>query len=187
VSVLSPALLGAVALVLLVSGATHVLRPAELRSGLASHDVLPRRLRGTVRLVLPVVELGAAGALLTGVAGAGWSPVGPALAAAVLLAALGAYLWLVLRRHPEADVPCACGLGRTPVTGTAVARAGLLAGGALVGGLADQGWTLAGRPAEEALVAAAAAGTLALATALLPAARALPRDPHLAGMPGGAR
>lgn len=185
-SVLSPALLGAVGLVLLVAGAAHLRRPGELRDGLVRHGVLPGWARRPVLVALPPLEL-ALGVLLLLVP-AGLAPaLAPAVAAAALLAAFAGYLQVVLRRHPAGDLPCACGLGSTPVTGTAVARAALLAVFAVAGGLTDTGWSLPDRPWPEVLVAVSAAGVLALTTAALPASRVVPDHPELSGVPEGAR
>jgi hypothetical protein len=185
-SVLSPALLGAVGLVLLVAGTAHLRRPAGLRDGLVRHGILPRWARGPVVVAIPALEL-ALGVLLLLVPVGRGPALAPAVAAAVLLAAFSGYLQVVTRRHPAGDLPCACGLGSTPVNSTAVARAALLALFALAGGVADSGWTLTDRPWPEVLVAVSAAGVLALTAVVLPATRVVPDHPELSGVPEGTR
>ena len=185
-SVLAPALLGSVGLVLLVAGTTHLRRPAELRDGLTRHGVLPGWSRRPVGVGLPLVETALGLLLLLVPAGVG-AAAPPAVGAALLCAAFAGYLGVVLRRHPAGGVPCACGLGTAPVTGTAVVRAVLLAVLALAGGLTDAGWTVTDRPWPEVLVAVSAAVVLALTTATLPANRAVPEHPQLSGIPGVAR
>lgn len=186
-SILSPALLGAVALVLLASGRAHALGPGALRRGLDAHAVLPRAWHVPLTVFLPVAEVTLGLALLGSLTGMPLDPGVPGAGAAALCAGFATYLTLVLRRHPDEEVPCACGLGAAPVSGPAVGRAGLLAVFALAGVLTAQGWSLAARPVTEVLVTAGAALSIAVATALLPAARTVPRDPELAGLPGGAR
>lgn len=185
-SVLSPGLLGAVGLVLVVAGTGHLRRPVDLRTGLARHGVVPGWALHPVRWGLPPLEL--ALGLLVLLAAVGTVPAAwPALATALLSATFTAYLWTVLRRHPGEEVPCACGLGSTPVTGTSVARAALLALFAVTGGLTADAWAIADRPWYEVLVAVSAAAVLALATAALPATRAVPQRPHLSALSGVSR
>lgn len=190
-SVLSPALLGAVALVLLASAAGHLRHPVALRSGLLVHDVLPAALHRPVSVLLPVAELTLGAVALWAIAGPG-DPVlltrlGGA-GAALLFAGFTAYLLAVLRTRPQPGVPCACGVGEASVGPASVARAGLLAGFAAVAALTAGGWTLTTRPALEVVVTVAAALTLAVATALLPAAREVPADLTLTDLAaGGAR
>ncbi|WP_134772072.1 MauE/DoxX family redox-associated membrane protein [Ornithinimicrobium flavum] len=186
----------AVALVLLVSGGAHLRDRAALRAALAAHGVLPAGARRAVTALLGPVEVVLALALLAAlVAG----PVlVPALAAAVLAAGFTAYLLVVVRRtRGEEEIPCGCGLGTTPVGPWAVVRAALLtglAGLAVVGG--TPGWSAAdvrlGGGSDlsapvwaTALLVGAAGLTLAVATAALPAARAVPAS--LTTLPGGAR
>lgn len=175
-SVLSPALLGAVGLVLLTSAAAHVRAPGALQRGLRSHGVLRHRTHRPVALTLGPVEavLGVA-ALLAALTG---PPPAPALAAsmpaAVLFLALAVYLARVLRGTAGQAVPCACGLGEAPVSTTTVVRAGVLAGMAVAGGVTAAGWSVTRAPGAEVFVAVAAAVVLALSAALLPAARAVP-------------
>ncbi|MCK0113510.1 hypothetical protein MWU75_15285 [Ornithinimicrobium sp. F0845] len=175
-SILSPALLGAVGLVLLASAAAHLRSPAALRRGLDAHGVLPPGARGPVALVLgPLEALLGAGALVTAVIDV---PSGVALAVSMPIAGLflafTLYLGQVLRAAQGRVVPCACGLGEAPVSRTAVLRGGILTTLALVGGVSADGWSLAGAPAAEAGVALAAMLVIALSVALLPAARAVP-------------
>ena len=126
-------------------------------------------------------------------------------AAVLLLAGFTAYLALVLRRtRGSGQVPCGCGLGTTPVGHWAVLRAALLLALALlatvsatagvlggVGSGSAPGW--AELPTDEAsalaqvFVAAAAGLTLAVATAVLPAARSVPAALTTLPTGGGAR
>lgn len=194
----------AVGLVLVAAATGHLRDPRGTRAALAAHDVLPSGLRRVVAAVLPPIELGLGVALLLGVLGR--PALGPVLtvalpvtagAAVLLLAGFTAYLALVLRRsRGAADVPCGCGLGTTPVSHWAVARAGVLLAlavaatfGGILGGAPD--WSAL--PTDEApllaqaFVVVAAGSTLALATAALPAARAVPTALTTLRPAGGAR
>lgn len=181
----------AVGLVLLAAATGHLRDRRGTKAALAAHDVLPPGLRRGVAAVLPPVELVLGAAVLLGVLGRG--ALGPvptvalplaAGAAALLLAGFTAYLALVLRRtRGAADVPCGCGLGTTPVSHWAVARAGVLlalAVAATFGGIRGGAPDWSALPTDEApllaqaFVVVAAGLTLALATAALPAARAVP-------------
>lgn len=188
-SVLSPALLAAVALVLLAAAVGHLRDLPGLRRGLDAHRVLAPGVGRPVAAVLPVLEAVLGATLLAGAAGqltgADWATPtsrGAGLAAAALTLGFAAYLALVARRSAGEPVPCACGLGDTPVGPSAVLRAGLLAAMAAAGALTvatatgspGSSGTAAGTP--ELVVTLAAALTLALGTALLPAARALPTE-----------
>ncbi len=182
------ATLGALALVLLASGVVHLRRPQSLRLGLVAHGVLGRPATLAVSRLLGPTEVALAGLLVVGAVGGGWPARVGGLAATVLASAFGAYLVVTARRAGEAPVPCACGVGEAPVGPSSVARAAVMAVlgavgaataapafGASLGQLADG----AVPPAASVTVAVAATLTLAVATALLPAARALPRDPVL--------
>lgn len=175
-SVLSPALLGAVGLVMVAASIGHLRSPEVLRRGLRAHGVLPTRLHDPLSRVLGPVEgvLGVA-ALVVAVTGPPWvAALAVGMPLAGLCLALTWYLVRVLRHTAGAVVPCACGLGEAPVNQSAVLRSGLLAALSLLGALTANGWAIATAPVEEAVVALAAALVLALATALLPAARAVP-------------
>lgn len=186
-SVLSPALLGAVGLVLLAAAFGHLRDPGALRGGLRAHGVLPD---GTHRLVS--VLLGPLEAVL-GAAALVAAVTGPSLIAALavsmpiagLFLVLTGYLVQVLRVTAGRAVPCACGLGDTPVGRPAVVRGGILTVMAFVGGATAAGWSASGVPAEEVVVALAAALVLGLATALLPAARVVPDAALRAAATGG--
>lgn len=175
-SILSPALLGAVGLVLVAAAVGHLRSPAALRRGLDAHGLLPSAGRGLVARVLGPVEavLGLA-ALVVAVIDV---PLGLALGVSMPIAGLflilTLYLARVLRVTQGRVVPCACGLGEAPVSQTAVLRGGILTAMALLGGATGGSWTLAGAPAQEAGVTLAAMLVLGLAVALLPAARAVP-------------
>lgn len=178
-SVLSPALLGAVALVLLAAAGGHLRNPVALRSGLLVHGVLPASLRRPVALLLPVAELVLAGTALSALAGVGDPVLLTRLAgggAFLLFAGFTVYLLVVLRTNPGPGVPCACGIGEAAVGPPSVLRAALLGLFAVVAASGAQGWTVTGGTAAEVAVTLAAAGSLALATALLPAAREVPAD-----------
>lgn len=164
---------------------------------------------GPVELVLgaglvAVVALGAGGASAAGTGGGASSVLATdptrllALVAALLTAGFTAYLLVVVRRTGgEEEIPCGCGLGTTPVGPWAVVRAALLtglAGLAVVGGA--PGWTGSDLPLggathlatpvwAQAVLVVAAGLTLAVATAALPAARAVPAG--LTTLHGGAR
>ncbi|AXH97182.1 MauE/DoxX family redox-associated membrane protein [Ornithinimicrobium avium] len=175
-SILSPALLGAVGLVLLASAAGHLRSPAALRHGLDAQGVVPQVARRAVSLLLGPVEtvLGVA-AILAAVTGprpalALWA----GLPSAALFAVLALYLTAVLRSTAGRPVPCACGLGEAPVGPSTVLRAAFLGAMAALGGATAGGWSPGTAPHEELIVALAAALVLAVATALLPAARAVP-------------
>lgn len=177
-SILSPALLGAAGLVLLAAGLGHLRSPADLRRGLAAHRVLPGALHRAVALVLGPVEVALGALALVAAVGAGsWGrgvAVGVSMPVTLLFLLLTAYLFRVLRTTRGQVVPCACGLGETPVGPPTVARAAILTALAALGGVTAQGWSLASAPAAEVFVALAAMLVLALATALLPAARTVP-------------
>ncbi|WP_109472737.1 MauE/DoxX family redox-associated membrane protein [Ornithinimicrobium cavernae] len=184
-SVLSPALLGTVGLVLVAASAGHLRSPGALRDGLRAHGVLPGTVHGPVARVLgPVEALLGGAALVTALTGA---PPGVTLAvsmpSALLLLLLTGYLWQVLRVTAGRVVPCACGLGDAPVSPSAVLRGGILAVLAVVGGTTAAGWSLTTAPAREVFVTLAAMVVLALAAALLPAARAVPEAALLASGP----
>lgn len=196
-SILSPTLLGAVGLVLVTASLSHLRSPEALAAGLRAHNVLPGHLHGWVSRALGPVEA-ALGVGLLLVAGAGL-PTGATLAVSMptvlLFLILTGYLARVLRIADGRPVPCACGLGQIPVSRSAVLRAGILALFALLGAVTDGGWSLASAPVLEVAVAGAAVLVLALATALLPAARAVPEavlahggtPRHTATAPAGAR
>jgi hypothetical protein len=176
VSILSPALLGAVGLVLMASAVNHLRSPDGLRRGLRAHGLLPFGAQRAVGVVLGPAEAVLGAAALAGAA------LGPSPTAALLVSmpiaglflCFTLYLRQVLRTYPGQVVPCACGLGETPVSPSSVLRAGILSAMAVVGGVTAGGWTATTAPAEEVLVAMAAALVLGLSAALLPAARAVP-------------
>lgn len=175
----------AVALVLLAAGVGHLRDLPGLRRALAAHGVLGPGACRAVATVLAPVELVLAVALVVTVL----LPVG---ALALVLAAVGAilllggftgYLLVVLRRtRGRGEIPCGCGLGAAPVGPWAVLRAGLLTGLALVvlgsvltGGGPGITSASAGAPvAAQWFVVLAAGLSLAIASAALPAARAVP-------------
>lgn len=188
----------AVALVLLASGAAHLRDRAGLRSALAAHGLLPHGPQRAVATVLGPVELLLGTGLVVGVV-LGADPTRLlALAAVLLTAGFTAYLLVVVRRTSgEEEVPCGCGLGATPVGPWAVVRAALLTG---LAGLAVVGGTPAWSGADlrlgggsdlatpvwaTALLVGAAGLALAVATAALPAARAVPAG--LTTLHGGSR
>ncbi|ANS79115.1 hypothetical protein SGUI_1719 [Serinicoccus hydrothermalis] len=171
----------AVGLVLLAAGVGHLRGPRDTARALRAHGVLPGGSVGPVARTLGPLEVCLGLGLL--VAATGLLPPGPArllaLAGTALCLAFAAYLWVVQRRVAGAPVPCGCGLGTTPVGPWAVARAGVLAALALLAVLAPvTGWQDApGAPAGAQLaVAVLAGGALAVATAALPAARAVPEQ-----------
>lgn len=178
-SVLAAAGALAVGLVLLVSGADHLRSPRSTRAALRAHGVLPVPAHRPVALVLGPGEILLALGLLA--VGAGLLDPLPtraaALGAALLCLGFTAYLVLALRRTAGADVPCGCGLGTTPLTHWSIVRAGLLTTFAVAALTLPTGaWSSApGAPVWAQVVVAACAGlALAVATAALPAARAIP-------------
>lgn len=204
----------AVGLVLLAAAAGHLRDARGTRAALAAHDLLPAGMQRPVAVLLAPLELVLGAALLLGAAGVGGrglGAVGSSLlpvaggATAALLAGFTAYLALVVRSTRGKDeVPCGCGLGATPVGHWAVLRAALLLALALlatvsatagvlggVGSGSAPGW--AELPTDEAsalaqvFVAAAAGLTLAVATAVLPAARSVPAALTTLPTGGGAR
>lgn len=187
-SVLTAATALAVGLVLLASGAEHVRAPRSTRAALRAHGVLPVPTHRALALLLGPVELVLALALLAG--GVGLLAPLPtrvaALGAVLLCLGFTAYLLLALRRTTGADVPCGCGLGTTPLTHWSVVRAGLLAAFAVTALALPSGpWSsTSGAPVwAQGVVAACAGLALAVATAALPAARAVPaRLTTLAGV-----
>ncbi|WP_298748623.1 MauE/DoxX family redox-associated membrane protein [uncultured Serinicoccus sp.] len=189
-SVLAVASAWAVGLVLLVSGLSHVRAPRSTQAALSAHDLLPSSTHRWLALVLGPVELVLAVALLAGGLGVLGGPVARVLGLGAALLCLGfaAYLRVVLRRTAGQEVPCGCGLGATPVTGWSVVRAGLLGALALAAVTLPTGpWTaLPGAPVwAQAVVAAAGGLALAVGTAALPAARAVPAG--LTTLTGAAR
>lgn len=189
-SILSPAFLAAAGLVLLASAAAHLRDPRALSVALGVQRMLPAAARRPVAAALAPVELAVGMAVLAGALGlvtAGWARLA-GLGAALLCAAFTGYLLAVLRSRPADRVPCGCGVSEAPVGGPAVVRAGVLSVMAGVGALTADGWTALQAPASHALVVACAASTLAVATALLPAARLVSDDLALtAPVTGGAR
>ncbi|WP_298888688.1 MauE/DoxX family redox-associated membrane protein [uncultured Serinicoccus sp.] len=178
-SVLAAASTWAVALVLLVSGLSHARAPRSTRAALQAHGTLPSSAHRWLALVLGPVELVLAVGLLAVGLGVLGRPVVPVLGlgAAVLCLGFAAYLHVVRRRTVGQEVPCGCGLGTTPVTGWSVVRAGVLGVLALAAVVLPTGpWAaIPGAPVWAQVVVAAAGGlTLAVATAALPAARAVP-------------
>lgn len=196
----------AVGLVLLAAAAGHLRDARGTRAALAAHDLLPAGMQRPVAVLLAPLELVLGAALLLGAAGVGGrglGAVGSSLlpvaggATAALLAGFTAYLALVVRSTRGKDeVPCGCGLGATPVGHWAVLRAALLLALALLAAVSSAGaggpnW--AALPTDEApllaqaFVVAAAGLTLAIATAALPAARAIPTVLTTLPAGGGAR
>jgi hypothetical protein len=120
-----------VPLVLLVSFAGHVLRPAGLSRALRAHRTLPAALITPIAVVTALAEASAAASALIGFARPGLA------AACALLTGYALYGSYVLRNRP--GVPCGCaGAGDTPLTAWVVARAAALAALAL-GGAASAG------------------------------------------------
>ena len=175
-SILSPALLAAVGLVLLASGASHLRAPAGLLRGLRAQGVLPEGTHRPVALLLGPVEvlLGAAALVAAATGPSRTTALAVGLAAAGLFLALTVYLRRVLAVSAGEPVPCACGLGEVPVSLSTVVRAGILSAMAVTAAVTAGGWSVAAAPAVETTVAVAAALVLALSAAVLPAARTVP-------------
>jgi len=167
----------AVLLTLVCAGAGHLARPGTLRSALVTHGVLP--VPGLVAVAVPVVELGLGAA---GVAGLFDRPVLLAVAlagAAVLLAGYAGYGWRVLAAGSGG--PCGCSRHELPMSGWVLARAGGLAGLAVLG-LTLTGSVLSPRAVDSrfSLVLLAAA-TFSLLLWQLPAAMYDPTPAVAAG------
>lgn len=183
-SVLSPALLGAVGLVMAAASISHLRSPESLRRGLRAHRVIPGRFHDLIARLLGPLEA------VLGVAALVVAVTGPPLATALLVGmplaglslALTTYLARVLRVTAGEVVPCACGLGEAPVSPSAVLRGGILALMSIAGAATAAGWAVHTATLAEILVALAAMLVLALATALLPAARAVPAPALRAGV-----
>lgn len=196
----------AVGLVLLAAAVGHLRDGGGTRAALAAHDVLPPGMQRTAAVLLALAELLLGAGLVLGAVGLGRAGLGSSDisllavaggAAAVLLAGFTAYLVQVLRRTRGRDeVPCGCGLGATPVGHWVVLRAAVLLLLALVATLGAAGvgapdW--AALPTDQApllaqaVVVVAAGLTLAIATAALPAARAVPGALTTLPAGGGAR
>lgn len=180
-NLLSPALSGAVGVVLLGATTAHLVRPTTLPRALAAHRVLPLTAPATRTLIaaLMVAIQGLLGVLLVAAA-LGWGGAGvargSALAAMVLGAAMAGYLILALRRNPAGEpIPCGCGVGEAPLSTASVLRAVLLAAMAAVAAAAvPTGYRFGELPAQELAVLGAAICSLAIPLALLPAARSQP-------------
>src|SRR5699024_3285034 len=144
---------------------------------------------GPVARALGPLELLLGGAALvlalTGAPLAATLAVGMPLAGLSL--ALTLYLGQVLRVTEGRAVPCACGLGEAPVGRSAILRAGILTVLSVAGASTATGWAILSAPAPEILVTVAAMLVLALATALLPAARAVPDAALWAGSASASR
>lgn len=189
-SLLGAAAALAVGLVLLAAGTGHLRDTAGTRRALAAHGVLPDAWRPAVAGLLGPLEVLLGLGLIAGAAGL----LGPAptrtvaLAAVLLLAGLTAYLTVVQRGRDGRELPCGCGLGTAPVGHWAILRAAVLGVLALVPAAAPvQSWVAQpGAPVWAQVTVAIAGGlALAVATATLPAARALPED--LTTLRGAAR
>lgn len=189
-SVLGPALLLAVGLVLAAAGVAHLRDPRSLGDAVRLHRVLPTRLvpPRALGLLELVVGLALVGSALTG-AVTGGRVAG--IAAALLLAAMTGYLArarVLQARSDAGDLPCGCGIAEAPLGPWVVARGAGLTTAAALGALTASSWAIAQRPAAEVVVALAAGLTLALVLALLPAARAVPAAATVAGgVAGSAR
>ena len=202
----------AAALLLLVSGVDHLRRGSPLQGALRAHAVLPARVIAPMRWLLPVAELAACAATFTlvpgvvamttsaGASGVGASGVAPspevtfggrlvpvALVLAVLFAGFAGYAALAWRaaRIRGTTVACGCGLGEAPLGGWTVARAVLVAVGALIA--AGDGGGPIPASSTDVVVVGLAAFALAAALAIVPTARQLPARPTLAWSAAGAR
>lgn len=149
---------------LLLCGAAvgHVRELAMLRAVLAAQGLLPAAVRGPLSVLLGPVELALGLAVaITWALDLGPAAQAAALALAGLTTAFALYLATLLRRRPGA--PCGC-FGGAAVSPIAVARAGLLAVGALAAAVIPV-------PGPEVLTAASAvlvAGMLWLGPQLSP-------------------
>lgn len=133
---------GGAALLLVVAGAVHLVRPGRFRRVLTAQSIVPRRLVPATAVVAGGAELscGLAVALLLASGGGGLTA---ALAAqAVLFGAYAGYLGLLVRRRSTA--PCGCLGDGAAATPAVVWRAVLLAApsalAALGGGPIPAAW-----------------------------------------------
>lgn len=143
--------------ILAIAGGSHLARPGTLLEALRGQDVLPVWLRVPVARGVVAVEVLLGGAGLVAFALGHRTALALALAGANLLfLAYAGYAGFVLSRRP--GVPCGCSGGDVPMNGWIVARAGALAGLALVG-LLGSNWTFLVRNdlAQLAIVGLAAA------------------------------
>lgn len=151
----------------LIAALTKVRQFSRFRSAVAGYELLPRRLVGPVSRLVPVIELGWAAALLSGLV------MRTALvAAAVLLLCFCIAMALVLAAGRQPD--CACGVGRDRPVGPALITRNLaLALFALLGsmGTAPSIRDLVSRPS--ALPHGAGVAALLILTAGALAARVL--------------
>ncbi len=170
---MSDALLLTCALVLGASGAFHMGHFRGTASAIARHGVLPQSLVRPVAVGLPAVELIlTAGLALGSVLGLRHTALAFATGAAIAFLLFAAYLYAVWRRHPDAELPCACGLGTATVGGWVAMRAlilALLAGAGAIGGGVR---AITSRPLDEVVIIGAAALSLSIAVSALPDARA---------------
>ena len=159
----------AAALMLLRAGATHLHDSAGLSSALEQQRLWPRWVRAPIVRLLPLIELGVAGATL--VAGAGWAlrvPTGLALVA--LGSAFALVLGMLLVRSPGAS--CGCVARSEPVGPTSLLRPAVVVGAGLAL-LADGGAGLSGSLPDQVVVLLAGTSTailvdLVVATAVIP-------------------
>lgn len=158
----------AAALLLLASGVEQSRRPKWLRATLQAQAVLPPSVHALVVGTLGPVELLLGALMLVGwLAGLEQVLRVGLTAATVLCAAFASYLFLVLRRSPNA--PCGC-FGNDRVSWWSIGRAALLA-------LACAGAALTELPDGRALVTLAAV-VVALMLWLLPQLTGLGAEPE---------
>ncbi len=157
-----------VLLTLLTACGEHLSKPATLSAALAAHRVVPAP--STVAAVVIATEglLGAAGVVAL-LRADGGRLLGVVLAgAAALFAAYAGYGRYV--RSTGRAVPCGCSRVELPMSGWVVARAGTLAGMALVGSLLSGAVVPVGRFGTTLTIVLLAAATFAALLAHLPAA-----------------
>lgn len=181
---MSVALLAVGAIVLVVSGVSHVRDRVESRATLDRHAVLPTSVRRPSAVLLPALQLALGLALLGAiVTGAQTASVRLGGVASALFLVFALYLHLAARKPGAAGAPCGCGLGEAPLGVWVVVRAVLFAALSAVGaagvattnGLdATTAGGLAGAAGvAEAIVSVAAVASLVVAISVLPAARAV--------------
>ena len=157
-----------VLLTLLIACGEHLSKPAALPAALTAHRVVPAPSAVAALVVATEGLLGAAGVVAL-LRDDGGRLLGAVLAASsALLAGYAAYGQYV--RSTGRAVPCGCSRVELPMTGWVVARAGALAGMALVGSLLSEAVVPVGRTGTSLAIVLLAAATFTALLAHLPAA-----------------
>jgi hypothetical protein len=153
---------------LLIAWGEHLSKPAALATALAAHRVVPAP-RAVAALVIAAEGLLGAAGVVALFRHEGGRLLGAVLAGSVVLFATYAGYGLHVRSTGRA-VPCGCSRMKVPMTGWVVARAGTLAGMALVGSLLAGAVVPVGRAGTSLGIVLLAAATFTLLLRQLPAA-----------------